>query len=71
MNVQPRARWPRRQAASRSGTAPRARLWTKDASLWTSSGEEKWLGWLGVIEAGRELGARTRPWPTASAGGHH
>ncbi|AMY09731.1 Glucose-6-phosphate isomerase [Luteitalea pratensis] len=37
-----------------------ARLWTKDASLWTSSGEEKWLGWLDVIEAQRrELGART------------
>ncbi len=36
-----------------------ARLWSKDASLWTSSGEEKWLGWLDIIEAQRgELGAR-------------
>ena len=22
------------------------RIWARDASLWTSSGEEKWLGWL-------------------------
>jgi transaldolase / glucose-6-phosphate isomerase len=37
-----------------------ARLWSKDASLWTGSGEERWLGWLDVIEAQRqELGART------------
>lgn len=36
-----------------------ARLWTKDASLWTNSGEEKWLGWLDVIEQQRkELPAR-------------
>jgi len=36
-----------------------ARLWNKDASLWTSSGEEQWLGWLDVIEAQRaELPAR-------------
>ena len=36
-----------------------ARLWSKDASLWTSSGEEKWLGWLDVIETQQqELGAR-------------
>jgi transaldolase / glucose-6-phosphate isomerase len=36
-----------------------ARLWSKDASLWTSSGEEKWLGWLDIIEAQRrELPAR-------------
>ena len=37
-----------------------ARLWSRDASLWTSSGEEKWLGWLDVIEAQRkELANRT------------
>ncbi len=37
-----------------------ARLWNKDASLWTGSGEERWLGWLDVIDAQRaELGART------------
>ena len=36
-----------------------ARLWNKDASLWTNSGEEKWLGWLDVIAAQRaELPAR-------------
>ncbi len=35
------------------------RLWARDASLWTSSGEEKWLGWLDVIDAQRrELPAR-------------
>ncbi len=37
-----------------------ARLWTKDASLWTSSGEEAWLGWLEVIDAQRgEIAAHT------------
>ncbi len=36
------------------------RLWSRDATLWTDSGEEKWLGWLGIIEAQRpELTART------------
>src|SRR5208337_654674 len=27
-----------------------ARFWQKDASLWTSNGEDKWLGWLDIIE---------------------
>jgi len=27
-----------------------ARLWQKDASLWTSNGEEMWLGWLDIVE---------------------
>ncbi|HYV98623.1 MAG TPA: hypothetical protein VE967_14295, partial [Gemmatimonadaceae bacterium] len=27
------------------------RVWAKDASLWTSSGEERWLGWLDAVEA--------------------
>ena len=27
-----------------------ARLWNKDATLWTNSGEEKWLGWLDVVD---------------------
>ena len=37
-----------------------ARLWTKDASLWTNSGEDQWLGWLDVIAAQQqEIGART------------
>ena len=26
------------------------RLWKKDASLWTNSGEEKWLGWLDIVD---------------------
>ena len=36
-----------------------ARLWNKDASLWTNGGEQLWLGWLDVIEDQRkELAAR-------------
>ncbi|MEO5819850.1 MAG: bifunctional transaldolase/phosoglucose isomerase [Vicinamibacteraceae bacterium] len=31
------------------------RLWDKDASLWTSTDEAKWLGWLDAVEAGRRL----------------
>ncbi|MFV0389070.1 MAG: transaldolase, partial [Pyrinomonadaceae bacterium] len=31
-----------------------ARIWNKDASVWTETGEENWLGWLDVIE--KELG---------------
>lgn len=27
-----------------------ARLWAKDASLWTSEDEGKWLGWLDIVE---------------------
>jgi glucose-6-phosphate isomerase len=27
-----------------------ARFWRKDSSLWTRSGEEKWLGWLDIVE---------------------
>lgn len=33
------------------------RFWKKDASLWTSDGEEKWLGWIDIVErqqAGRD-----------------
>ena len=30
-----------------------ARLWARDASLWTDSGEEEWLGWLDVERLGR------------------
>jgi glucose-6-phosphate isomerase len=26
------------------------RFWQKDASLWTNDGEEKWLGWINVVE---------------------
>jgi transaldolase / glucose-6-phosphate isomerase len=35
----------RKQWESSRGTE---RLWNKDASLWTNSGEEKWLGWLDI-----------------------
>jgi transaldolase/glucose-6-phosphate isomerase len=31
-----------------------ARVWEKDASTWTNSGEAKWLGWLDIVE--HELG---------------
>ena len=27
------------------------RLWNKDASLWTGSGEDQWLSWLDLAEA--------------------
>ncbi len=33
---------------SQHGTV--ARLWAKDPGVWTSSGEEKWLGWLTIVE---------------------
>ena len=26
------------------------RFWQKDSSLWTSSGEENWLGWIDIVE---------------------
>jgi glucose-6-phosphate isomerase len=32
------------------------RIWQKDASVWTDSGEENWLGWLEIAE--RELANR-------------
>ncbi|MCY3969036.1 MAG: hypothetical protein OXG74_03815 [Acidobacteria bacterium] len=35
----------RRQWREINGTA---RLWARDGSLWTDSGEEEWLGWLDV-----------------------
>jgi transaldolase/glucose-6-phosphate isomerase len=28
-----------------------ARLWSKDASLWTGADESQWLGWLDIVEA--------------------
>jgi transaldolase/glucose-6-phosphate isomerase len=28
-----------------------ARLWAKDASLWTGADESKWLGWLDIVES--------------------
>ena len=40
----------RRQWREIDGTA---RLWSRDGSLWTDSGEEDWLGWLDVERLGR------------------
>lgn len=31
-----------------------ARLWAKDASVWTNTGEERWLAWLDVVDQQRE-----------------
>ena len=31
-----------------------ARLWARDATLWTGSGEQDWLGWLDVAQVQRE-----------------
>jgi transaldolase/glucose-6-phosphate isomerase len=35
------------------------RIWSRDASVWTDAGEDKWLGWLDepkrMQERGREL----------------
>ncbi len=27
-----------------------ARFWKKDSTLWTQDGEEKWLGWINIVE---------------------
>src|ERR1039458_6379528 len=27
-----------------------ARFWQKDPGLWTRDGEEKWLGWINIVE---------------------
>jgi glucose-6-phosphate isomerase len=27
-----------------------SRFWQKDSTLWTSDGEEKWLGWIDIVE---------------------
>lgn len=29
------------------------RLWTRDASLWTGDGEDRWLGWLDIVDEQR------------------
>jgi len=47
------------------------RLWKKDASLWTGSGEDRWLGWLTIVE---EQLADPRPLHDArliASGGFH
>ena len=30
------------------------RLWERDASLWTSNGEDQWLGWLDIVDRQRK-----------------
>ena len=37
-------------AADWSATNKVGRFWQKDPSLWTSDGEEKWLGWMDIVE---------------------
>ena len=37
-------------AADWSANNKVARFWQKDSSLWTSDGEEKWLGWIDIVE---------------------
>ncbi|HYV24805.1 MAG TPA: bifunctional transaldolase/phosoglucose isomerase [Pyrinomonadaceae bacterium] len=36
------------------------RLWARDASLWTNSGEDKWLGWLDIVHEQQQTIARFR-----------
>ena len=44
-----------------------ARLWGRDASLWTSSGEDRWLGWLDAPAALRRDLDRLRAFRAAVA----
>jgi len=44
-----------------------ARLWAKDASVWTGADESNWLGWLSIvdeqianIDALKQLGAEVK-----------
>jgi glucose-6-phosphate isomerase len=37
-------------AADWTSNSKVARFWQKDASLWTRDGEEKWLGWIDIVE---------------------
>ena len=41
-----------------------ARIWSKDATVWTSDDEAKWLGWLGIVDT--EI-SRTTPYRRLSA----
>jgi transaldolase / glucose-6-phosphate isomerase len=45
-------------AASWEGSDSTARLWKKDPTLWTNCGEEKWLGWLDIVD--EELASLSR-----------
>ena len=37
-------------AADWTSNSKVARFWQKDPTLWTSDGEEKWLGWIDIVE---------------------
>jgi transaldolase/glucose-6-phosphate isomerase len=39
-----------------------ARLFARDASLWTGSGEEKWLGWIDAVDEGQRGLAELQAW---------
>ena len=43
-------------SADWQATSKLDRFWAKDATLWTSDGEEKWLGWINIVE--RQVAAR-------------
>jgi glucose-6-phosphate isomerase len=43
-----------------------ARFWQKDPSLWTSDGEEKWLGWIDIVERQQADLATYAAWPPTS-----
>ena len=47
-----------RFAASWAAGGDSRRLWAGDESLWTSSGESDWLGWLGIAD---EMASDTSP----------
>ena len=40
------------------GSGKIARLWSRDASVWTGADESKWLGWLDIVEAQLTDGGR-------------
>lgn len=35
-----------------------ARIWEKDASVWTGGDESKWLGWLDIVDEEKANAAR-------------
>ena len=39
-----------------------ARLFARDASLWTHSGEDKWLGWIDAVDEARAGLAELQSW---------
>ena len=39
-----------------------ARLFARDASLWTNSGEDRWLGWIDAVDEGQRGLAELQSW---------